>query len=273
MKKKIIITGVSGFIGKIFFNKIKNKFNVYGIYNSTKINENKTKKIDLSNLIETKNFIKKIKPDVIFHFAAMTNPKLNELDKKKSYKSNFIVTKNIVKCANKKTKIVFLSTDKVYDGNYRKNSEKDIPKPLNFYGRQKLNSENFIKKNIDKFYILRLPIVHSNGRVKKKSIIDKFIYEINKNKKINIFSNVVRSFIKINELNDFMIKLIDMDKNYGIYNIGSKPYSYLNRVFLLSTINEKKFRKLVEGNLGKVFPLKQPIDVSKVKKFFNISFS
>lgn len=273
MKKKIIITGVSGFIGKIFFNKIKDRFNTYGIYNSTKINKNKTIKIDLSNLNQTKNFIKKINPDVIFHFAAMTNPKLNELNKKKSIKNNFIVTKNILKCISKKTKIIFLSTDKVYDGNYKKNSEKDFVKPLNFYGKQKLYSENLIKKNIHKFFILRLPIVHSNGRVKKNSIIDKFIYEINKNKNINVFSNVVRSFIKIEELNDFMIKLIDIDENYGIYNIGSKPYSYLNRVLFLSTIKKKKLSKLIKGNLGKVFPLKQPLDVSKVKKIFNKYFS
>lgn len=59
MKKKIIITGVSGFIGKSFFKKIETSFNTYGTYNSTKINLNKTVKIDLSNLIETQKLIKK----------------------------------------------------------------------------------------------------------------------------------------------------------------------------------------------------------------------
>ena len=273
MKKKIIITGVSGFIGKSFFKKIETSFNTYGTYNSTKINLNKTVKIDLSNLIETQKLIKKMKPDVIFHFAAMTNPKLNELDKKRSYRNNFLVTQNIVKSITKRTKLIFLSTDKVYDGDYKKNTKKDSVKPLNFYGKQKLNSENFIKKHTNNYFILRLPIVHSNGNIKKNSLIDKFIYEIRKNRKLNIFSNVVRSFVKLNELNNFMVKLINCDEDYGIYNLGSKPYSYLDRVYLLSCINKNKFNKLVKPNLGKVFPLKQPINVSKVKKIFNFSFS
>ena len=79
----------------------------------------------------------------------------------------------------KKIKLIYLSTDKVYDGNFKKNRENDKLKPRNYYGKQKLLSE-ITSKKLKQIFILRLPIVHSNGKIRKDSLIDQFIYDAEK---------------------------------------------------------------------------------------------
>ena len=44
-----------------------------------------------------------------------------------------------------------------------------------------------IKKKFKKYFIFRLPIVHSNGRFRDLSIIDQFLYDLNENKSINVY--------------------------------------------------------------------------------------
>ena len=152
---------------------------------------------------------------------------LNEKNKKKNEIKIF--KKNIVTLCRKKIKLIYLSTDKVYDGNFKKNRENDKLKPRNYYGKQKLLSENYIKKNLNRFFILRLPIVHSNGKIRKDSLIDQFIYDAKKSRQVSIYKNVLRSFVKLNQLNNFLEKLIINEKKFGVYNIGSKKYSYYKK--------------------------------------------
>lgn len=154
MKYKILITGGSGFIGRYFFNRIVKKHKVYSTYNSSKYKKKNYVKINLANLTKTKKLIKKIKPDVIFHFAAMANPGLNEKNKEKSKVNNFIVTKNVVDAMSKSTKIIFLSTDKIYDGYPSQNLETSSVCPQNFYGKQKLLCEKYIKKKLKNILFL-----------------------------------------------------------------------------------------------------------------------
>ncbi len=199
----------------------------------------------------------------------MANPGLNEKNKKKSRINNFLVTKNIVTLCRKNIKMIYLSTDKVYDGNFKKNRENNKLKPRNYYGKQKLLSENYIKKNLNRFFILRLPIVHSNGKIRKDSLIDQFIYDAKKSRQVSIYNNVLRSFVKLNQLNNFLEKLIICEKKFGVYNIGSKKYSYYKRVQFL--LNKDKNYK-IKGVKGKVFPMIQDLNLDKLKKNFSINF-
>ena len=85
--------------------------------------------------------------------------------------------------------------------------------------------ENY--KNFKKYFIFRLPIVHSDGIKSSNTIIDQFLINLIKNREIKIFSNVKRSFIKTNEFNKVLLSL--SDTNYGTYNIGTPLKSYYDK--------------------------------------------
>lgn len=277
--KNILITGSAGFIGNQFFNYLVNvkNINLFGTINNNKGNfkkrdlENKIFKCNLSEYKTTKKLIDKIKPNVIFHFAGITNHDFSEKNKILCKINNSKVIKNIVKCINNDCKLIFLSSDKVYSANPKISPEHTNLSPNRYLAKEKLKCEKIIIKNITKYFIMRLPIVHQRGEQKKFSVIDNFLYLLKTNIKINVFKNIKRSFLKIDELNKLLEKLI-YNENYGIYNVGSKVFSYYQRILMLCkeyNIPTKNINKIT----GNIKPLIQNFDTKKLRKKFNIIFN
>jgi len=76
INKKILITGIEGFIGKNFFQALKNRCptaEVYGIDKSFKGKRDFTAiACDIADLEQTNQIISEVRPDYIFHFAGVT---------------------------------------------------------------------------------------------------------------------------------------------------------------------------------------------------------
>ncbi len=71
--------------------------------------------------------------------------------------------------ASRKIKVVFLSSDQVFDGAKGNYSETDPPAPVNLYGKLKRETEQFIEGNIRDYLILRLSQTYSRN-LEEKSI-------------------------------------------------------------------------------------------------------
>ena len=95
--------------------------------------------------------------DIVIHAGAITRPMvIHEDDPKLSIKTNIIGTSNVVlMCERYNKKIVYISTDYVYegiDGNYK---ETDTMKPFTKYGWSKLGGECAVQM-YDNHLILRM---------------------------------------------------------------------------------------------------------------------
>ena len=91
--KKIIFTGGSGKFGRVF-----KKFN----FDITNIYYPSSNTFDVTNLKKMEKFIKKIKPKIIVHSAAISRPmELHEKKIVKSINTNIIGTSNIVNLCHK----------------------------------------------------------------------------------------------------------------------------------------------------------------------------
>ena len=86
--------------------------------------------------------------DVVFHLAALGGLKKNEENKIYSKKLNYNSNKFIIDSVKKKTHIIFLSSDKVYNGKIKKPNEKSNTSPHGIYAKFKRQSELLFIKNI-----------------------------------------------------------------------------------------------------------------------------
>lgn len=259
--KKILITGHTGVIGT-------NLINLFPKNNYIKC------KIDIRDKKKVFSWIKKNNFDLFIHLAAVVPIKKVEKNLKNSFEVNFIGTKNIVdafiKFKKKNFWFFYSSTSHVYGSNKSliRFKETDKLKPLNYYAKTKVYSENYILKKLKnknvKFCIGRIFSFTDNNQ-DKSFFIPAMFQKIN-DKKIKQFtfngSDNLRDFIHIKEIVS-SINLLYKNNSTGIFNICSgKSYSLKKILFKIIKLckSKKKIiflktskRDNIIGNVNKLY--------------------
>lgn len=166
MKKriKILVSGSKGFIGSNISSYLANKkYELFGV-DVKDIKENRYYNIDLAKKTDTKKLIDKINPDIIIHTVGLSSLKACEENPSLAEKINIKTTTNITDAIkNKSCKLIFISSDYVFEGNKGNYKECDQTRPKTIYGKNKLEAERYIKKNLKKYIIIRTSNVYGNG--------------------------------------------------------------------------------------------------------------
>ena len=139
---------------------------------------------------------------------------------KYSNEINVEATIDLIKFISKfNLKIIFFSSEFIYDGIKGNYNEKDPPNPINLYGYQKLKVENFIIKNVKKYSIFRIAKTYSND-LNDNSLFS-FIYsEIIKQKKNNI-SIIDDEYFSPLHIDDLIKALLySIENKIKILNVG-----------------------------------------------------
>ena len=97
-------------------------------------------------------------------------------------------------------------------------SEKDIPNPVNIYGKSKLIGENYITKNIKKHCIIRTTPVLINLNPSKEKFVEWIVNSLKNNKKIDLFKDVIFSPISVLRLVDEIEWIIENNIS-GLWHI------------------------------------------------------
>lgn len=111
-----------------------------------------TRELDITSLTSCRKAIKKYQPDLIIHAAAWTDVAGAETHREQCWAVNVIGTQNLVRAAHGR-RLVFISTDYVFDGKRGNYREDDIPNPKNFYALTKLAGELIIQQYPDTLII------------------------------------------------------------------------------------------------------------------------
>ena len=160
--KKILIIGASGLTGYNLAKLSSNYYEVYGTYNkrSIQIDNCKTFKLDKTDENDTFNLIMKINPDAIIDCSALHNVNYCEKNQEETWDINVKAPLFIANlCKKNNARIIYISTDYVFDGTGKKYNENSEPNPLNFYGKSKLKAEEGIVNSGANFAIARTSLV------------------------------------------------------------------------------------------------------------------
>lgn len=283
---KILITGGCGFVGSnlaIFLNK-KKKIKVETLDNLTRkgsrFNLLTLKKNSIKNynfdILNYKKFSKLKKYDLIIDCCAEASIQYSKKNINKVLNTNLIGTFNTLKKASMdKSKIIFLSTSRVYSinkirENYKKNNLKLIDEkfsndsPISIYGFTKLASEKIIQeysyiKNI-RFIINRCGVLSGYNQFGKQDqgFLSLWVWShlIKKNLKYIGFGGKgeqSRDVLDIDDLNNLIyLQILKFDKiNNKIFNVGGgkknsitlKRLTYLTEKVTKNKVNFKSIRK------------------------------
>lgn len=117
-------------------------------------------RLDIVDQASVGTAIRQYRPAVIYLAAACTNVDYCEEHPDESYHVNVCGVRNVVEAANSvRSRLVFFSSDYVFDGRSGPYSELDPVRPVCEYGRQKVYGEDYVALNALDFIIIRTTVV------------------------------------------------------------------------------------------------------------------
>ncbi len=104
-------------------------------------------------------------PHLVIHCAAYTDVDGCTRDPQRAHRNNTEATKLVAQqCAERGTRLVFLSTDYVFSGTKTQAYEEDDkPDPINSYGESKLAAERAVAELLDDYLIVRTQWLYGPG--------------------------------------------------------------------------------------------------------------
>jgi dTDP-4-dehydrorhamnose reductase len=119
---------------------------------------------DLAESTEVKRLFAEARPDVVLHTAAMTDVDGCEREPDLAWRQNVDATSNVARAAaDGGARMVHLSTEYVFDGTSGPYRENEPVRPIGFYGRTKLVSEQVVLDLLPNSAVARTTIVFGHA--------------------------------------------------------------------------------------------------------------
>ncbi len=222
----ILVIGGSGVIGFQIVKKfVESKNSVQYTYNKNKLNIGIEHKLDIGNKEEVIDLISKINPDIVIHTAALTNVDLCETDKELANLINVIGTENVViGCKKNNSKIVYISTSFVFNGEKDTYCEDDKICPSTYYGLTKSKGEEIVKKSDLSFLIIRTDQPYSwKEKWQRDNSVLRVIQTLSDGQSLNEIIDWFNVPTYTPNLANALKKLVDLKKS-GIYHVCGSDF-------------------------------------------------
>ena len=231
---KILVTGLSGLVGSRFAELLKDSYEYEGITRESGV--------DITNEASIKQKILSSDAQIVLHLAAKTDVDGCENDKeidkkflaqkdfdqqewinkKTAWVINVLGTKHIVEaCKKTNKKIIFISTDFVFDGNKSQDEgyiEEDIPNPINWYGNTKYEAEKLVQNSGLDWIIVRLAYPYRANFAKKDDFLRVIIQRFKNNQNLSMITDHIMTPTYIDDFVYAIDSLIKTNLS-GIFNV------------------------------------------------------
>jgi dTDP-4-dehydrorhamnose reductase len=235
---KILVIGASGLVGSALMQELEGE--VYGTYIENASEKDNYFFLDITNKDAVNELLKKLVPDLVVLTAAFTWVDGCEEFKDKAYKINVKGTKNVVDaCKEINAKLVFFSSDYIFDGSGGPYDEQAVINPLNYYGETKAAGEKLIKK-LRRYLIIRTTWVFDWPE--EKNFFSRLIRSLKTGERAKVphdqFGNPTYAINLAQAVNELIKK-----EKCGTYNVVGKDYmsryDFACRIASFFGLNEK----------------------------------
>ena len=174
---RVLVTGSNGLLGQKLTRLFDAHHDIYLIATGIRpsvltIGRGEYQELDITDGLAVERVFEACSPDVVIHTAAMTNVDQCELNREACWKTNVTATEYIIRaCEKAKARLIYISTDFVFDGSHGPLDESEFPAPVNFYGESKLEAERVIHRSDLDWCIIRTVLVYGITRDMSRSNI------------------------------------------------------------------------------------------------------
>jgi dTDP-4-dehydrorhamnose reductase len=219
--KKLLITGVSGFLGWHLYQHTRSHWQPFGTYFSKNVNPSDPNviKIDITEAIALRDLFATLQPDAVIHAAALSKPNLCQENPQMSRAINVTASQAIAElCSQYEIPCVFTSTDLVFDGNHPPYTETAPVSPVSIYGDHKAEAEMEMLRIYPHTAVCRLPLMFGPPSPTASSFIGPFIKTLGEGKELALFTDEYRTPASARAIAGGL--LLALEKVRGILHLG-----------------------------------------------------
>lgn len=220
MSRKIVVVGAGGNIGYWVAMGLAKSHEVVPVAHDFVPPElSGAVQLDITRTDDVVRLFAATRPSAVVNLAAMADPDACQKNPALARKVNVDGAANVAHaCAEVGARLIYYSSDLVFDGKKSFYTENDTPNPLSIYAETKLRGEmDSLEINPGKTAILRTAIVYGKGSGKRPSFTELMIEKSRAGVSIQAFTDQYRSFLYVEDSANAVAGIIDRDLA-GVYH-------------------------------------------------------
>ena len=217
---KLLVTGVSGFLGLNAALQLRDRFELTGCYHAHPLTMSGvcTVRCDLTQADEIESLVDDSRPEIIVHAAGLTNVDQCERDPALAVRLNVAAARTVARQAQRiGARLLHISTDHLFDGTRPMRSETDPTSPLNVYAQTKWKAEREVQAACPGALIVRTNFFGWGSPV-RESFSDWVLHGLQQSDQLRMFADVFFTPLLVNDLIDRAVALLERDGS-GVVNI------------------------------------------------------
>lgn len=230
----IVGTGLSGLVGSRVVELLSSRHSFEDLSLDTGV--------DITDQTDVRERITKSSAPWVFHFAAKTDVDGTESERSLGQKSptwivNVTATQHIANvCKATKKKLLYISTDYVFDGTKDDYSEEDTPHPEGWYAVTKYEGEKIVEQLRDQALIIRIANPYKGKTVGKADFVHKILDRLQANQVLNAPTDQLFIPTFIDDIAAAIAILVE-NNGFGLYHVvGSQALSPFDAARKIATV-------------------------------------
>ena len=265
---KILGTGLTGLVGSRFVELFESAYEFTNISLQNGVNI-----LDEKSVSEV---ISSCDAKFVIHMAAKTNVDGCEEDLEKDKKAissndfteiikdktawavNVLGTKNIIKaCKENNKKLIYISTDFVFNGQKKSYSEEDEQSPINWYAKTKYEGEKLVLESGLEYMIIRLSYPY-RAFFEKNDFVRGVIQKLKNKEKLNMITDHIMTPTFIDDIAGALNVLIQTDQSGIFHVVGSQTVTPFEAAIKIARVFDLDSSYIEKATRAEYFKGKAP---------------
>jgi dTDP-4-dehydrorhamnose reductase len=235
MKRRLMVTGCGGFVAGSVIRNVGADWDVHALSRGGALLEREGLSWHSFDPLDTerlRSVFRQVEPHAVIHAAAIADIDYCEANKEVAGQVNVGLTEELARlCRQGRARMVYLSTDTVFDGEKGLYREEDPPGPLNYYAETKVRAENIVAGETKNSVVARLSLVMGLPMLGRgNSFLSRMISTFSEGREVGVPADEIRTPIDVITLGRALIELAANDFKGLIHLAGNDRLSRLAMV-------------------------------------------
>lgn len=268
-KGTVLITGGTGLLGKALIDAFRRDHHVLASYVGDYSMEDERHlryvKLDILDFDGYKRLFQDFQPNIVIHTASIGSPDFSENNKEITWRINVSATENIVSLCNiYGARLVFISSNGIYDGEHAPYSEDDQAVPVNYYGKVKLEGEALVLASSAVSAIVRPNLMYGwHNPFERQNIVTLALNKLKNGETFMAYEDVHMTPLYVEECARAIFRIVAGEK-YGVFNIAGAErvsvYELIKETARIFGLDDGLVKPVGQGYFDELVP--RPRDTS-----------